>query len=174
MTSPLTDQREDSSADEPSGSPSRRALLGGTGVVLVAAATGFVVAGRLTKDGTYSASGSTSAPTSASAPAEPSAPASPGQPPELTSLDKLTPGGGVILSEQKVVLTRDADGGVHGFSAVCTHQGCLVAQVGNGTIDCPCHGSKFDLKTGAPVAGPARRPLPAVAVEVVGNSVVAR
>jgi Rieske Fe-S protein len=79
----------------------------------------------------------------------------------------------VILEDQKVVVTRDSEGAVHGFSAVCTHQGCIVARVADGTINCPCHGSKFDLSTGQPVAGPARRPLPSVAVKVVGNAVVA-
>jgi len=79
--------------------------------------------------------------------------------------------GGVILSGPKVVVTRTADGAVHGFSAVCTHQGCTVDVVGHGTIDCPCHGSRFDAATGAVVAGPALRPLPPIGVEVRNGQV---
>jgi Rieske Fe-S protein len=75
-------------------------------------------------------------------------------------------GGGIVVGKEAVVLTRTASGDVHAFSAVCTHQGCTVDRVAAGTIDCPCHGSRFDANTGAVRAGPASRPLPAVAVQV--------
>jgi Rieske Fe-S protein len=65
-----------------------------------------------------------------------------------------------------VVLTKEAGGTVHAFSSICTHQGCPVDKVANGTIQCPCHGSQFDATTGEVVHGPAGRPLPAVAVIV--------
>ena len=45
--------------------------------------------------------------------------------------------------------------------------------VEGGTINCPCHGSQFDVKTGAVVAGPAKAPLPVVSVVVKGDSVYA-
>jgi len=64
------------------------------------------------------------------------------------------------------VLTRTVDGELHAFSAVCTHQGCTVDRVADGTIDCPCHGSRFDALTGAVTHGPATIPLPPVAVVV--------
>jgi Rieske Fe-S protein len=89
----------------------------------------------------------------------------------LAGVDEVPPGGGVILDGAGVVLTRDAGGTVRGFSAVCTHQGCTVSSVQNGTINCPCHGSRFDVRTGAPVAGPASRPLPAVPVAVRDGAV---
>jgi Rieske Fe-S protein len=69
-----------------------------------------------------------------------------------------------------VVLTRSGST-VHGFSATCTHQGCTVNQVSDGTIDCPCHGSKFDAATGAVVTGPAPAPLPPVRVTVRNGEV---
>jgi Rieske Fe-S protein len=89
----------------------------------------------------------------------------------LTSLDDVPRGGGVILKDASIVVTRTASGDVHGFSAVCTHQGCTVAAVTNGTIECPCHGSRFDATTGAVRAGPATRPLPQVAVAVRAGNV---
>ena len=45
------------------------------------------------------------------------------------------------------------------FSAVCTHLGCIVNKIGNGTIDCPCHGSMYSVKDGHVVHGPAPKPL---------------
>ena len=84
----------------------------------------------------------------------------------LLAVNRVPAGGGVILADQRIVVTRDSAGAVHGFSAVCTHQGCTVDRVAGGTIDCPCHGSRFDVATGAVVGGPAPRPLPRVAVRV--------
>ncbi|MBL7487248.1 Rieske (2Fe-2S) protein [Frankia sp. AgB1.9] len=89
----------------------------------------------------------------------------------LASLDQIPAGGGLILDKAAVVLTKDQAGDVHAFSAVCTHQGCTVSEVAGGTINCPCHGSKFDVTTGAPVAGPASTPLPPVKVSVHDNAV---
>ena len=45
-------------------------------------------------------------------------------------------------------------------------------EVVDGTINCPCHGSRFAVADGAPTAGPASRPLPEKAVSVQGDSVV--
>jgi Rieske Fe-S protein len=90
---------------------------------------------------------------------------------QLASLDQVPAGGGLILEKANIVLTKDDAGNVHGFSAVCTHQGCTVSDVTDGTINCPCHGSKFDVSTGAPVEGPAGSPLPPVPVTVRDNAV---
>jgi Rieske Fe-S protein len=84
----------------------------------------------------------------------------------LARLDRIPADGGLILADDKIVLSRGQDGTVHGLSAVCTHQGCTVTAVEKGAVVCPCHGSKFDAQTGAVVAGPATRALPAVAVVV--------
>jgi len=89
----------------------------------------------------------------------------------LVALSKVPKGGGIVLSSKKIVVTRDSTGNVHGFSAVCTHLGCLVNQVANGTIDCPCHGSRFNATTGAVVAGPAPSPLPNIAIDVHNGGV---
>jgi Rieske Fe-S protein len=87
------------------------------------------------------------------------------QPPQnaLAKVADIPAGGGLILKDQNVVLTKDQSGKVGAFSAICTHQGCSVTAVEGGTINCPCHGSKFDATTGERVAGPAQKPLPAVA-----------
>lgn len=89
----------------------------------------------------------------------------------LASLDQVPSGGGVILSNPAIVLTRSSTDDVHAFSAVCTHQGCTVDRVADGTIDCPCHGSTFDVSTGEVVSGPASRALPSIPVVVRAGSI---
>jgi Rieske Fe-S protein len=78
----------------------------------------------------------------------------------------------MVFSGQQVVVTQPSAGEFKAFSAVCTHMGCIVNQVSNGTIDCPCHGSQYSIKTGDVVAGPAPKPLPAKQIKVSGDSIL--
>ncbi|HEX6149816.1 Rieske (2Fe-2S) protein [Nocardioides sp.] len=91
----------------------------------------------------------------------------------LAALADVPAGGGLVLSEERVVLVRDEGDEVHAFSATCTHQGCPVSEVTGGQIICPCHGSVFDAATGEVLAGPAPSPLEPVEVEVDGEDVLA-
>ncbi|MFN0283906.1 MAG: Rieske (2Fe-2S) protein [Kineosporiaceae bacterium] len=84
----------------------------------------------------------------------------------LAALDDIPVGGGRVLGDRKIVLTRPDAGTVKAFSAICTHAGCAVSAVSDGVITCPCHGSAFSITDGSVTAGPARRPLSAVPVEV--------
>lgn len=89
----------------------------------------------------------------------------------LAAVSDIPADGGLVLPDARVVLVRSGDS-VKCFSAVCTHQGCLVSGVSNGAISCPCHGSVFDADTGAVLEGPASAPLAEIAVVVSGDSVV--
>jgi Rieske Fe-S protein len=80
-------------------------------------------------------------------------------------------GGGRVFADQKVVVTQPTAGEFKAFSAVCTHMACLVDRVADGTIDCPCHGSRYDIATGAVKAGPAPSPLPEKKVAVSGDGI---
>jgi Rieske Fe-S protein len=81
-------------------------------------------------------------------------------------------GGGIIFSAARVVVTQPARGQYRAFSAVCTHVGCVLNQVTGGTINCPCHGSKFTITNGAVVTGPAPTPLPKKQVKIVDGMIV--
>jgi Rieske Fe-S protein len=80
-------------------------------------------------------------------------------------------GGGKVLPDQRVVITQPEAGTIKCFSAVCTHQGCTVTEVKDGTINCPCHGSRFKVADGSVVNGPAAQPLAPVAVRVDAGEV---
>ena len=72
---------------------------------------------------------------------------------------------------QQSVLVRLEGGELVAYSAVCTHQACVVAYK-DGKLACPCHGSVFDPSEGAAVLnGPANRPLAGVEIEVRGGEV---
>ena len=73
---------------------------------------------------------------------------------------------------KKIVVVRVSATEVKAYDATCTHQGCKVNEVADGTINCPCHGSKFAVADGTPTAGPAGKPLPEKPVTVQGTSVV--
>jgi Rieske Fe-S protein len=81
-------------------------------------------------------------------------------------------GGGVVLEDQKVVVTQPTEGTFKAFTAVCTHQACLVGSVKNGVISCPCHGSRYSAADGSVEQGPAPRALKEIPVAVEGDQVV--
>ncbi|MFD5481715.1 Rieske (2Fe-2S) protein [Streptomyces hawaiiensis] len=89
----------------------------------------------------------------------------------LANIDEIPVGGGKIFKDEEVVVTQPEQGQFKAFSAICTHQRCTVGSVSGGTINCPCHGSKFQIADGAVAHGPATRPLPAEQITVEGNSV---
>jgi Rieske Fe-S protein len=135
----------------------RRSIVTGFAVAAVGGVAGFVVARN------SSAAKRVAAGTAANGYGY-SAPSGGGK--LLIQADQVPNGGGVILADDQIVLTRDQTGTLHSFSAICTHQGCTVASVNATAISCPCHGSRFNAQTGAVLNGPAVRPLPSVVVVV--------
>jgi Rieske Fe-S protein len=140
---------------------SRQKVLLGAGLsMLTAAVAACSTYGK--KDEAASESASEPAAPSASGSAAPSAKA-------LAKTTDVPVGSGVVVGE--VVVTQPTAGVFKGFSAKCTHKGCLVDKVADGTIDCPCHGSKFNLD-GSVAKGPATIPLEAETMTVQGDSIV--
>ncbi|WP_225822208.1 Rieske (2Fe-2S) protein [Streptomyces naphthomycinicus] len=131
-----------------------------------ALAVGCVGCGGGTSGGGATQSAATSAPLSSSSPS----PASPGGK-RLATTSDIPEGGGKVFKEQKIVVTQPKKGDFKAFSAICTHQGCTVNRVADGTIDCPCHGSRFHIADGSVAHGPATRPLPEESITVEGNTI---
>jgi Rieske Fe-S protein len=77
----------------------------------------------------------------------------------------------MIFANRGIVVTQPKAGEFKAFSSKCTHGGCAVSSVSDGTINCPCHGSKFDVATGSVTDGPADEPLPARSIAVEGDSI---
>ena len=90
----------------------------------------------------------------------------------LGPVDQVSVGSGVVYDGPKVVVTQPAEGDIRGFTAVCPHQGCLVSEVTNNEILCPCHGSLFSAEDGAVITGPATTGLAPVSVTVVDDQVI--
>jgi Rieske Fe-S protein len=78
-------------------------------------------------------------------------------------------GSGKIFPDVQTVITQPKKGEFKAFSAVCTHQGCVVDAVTT-TINCPCHGSKYSITDGSVVNPPAPQPLPPKTIKVEGDT----
>lgn len=88
------------------------------------------------------------------------------------ALSSIPVGGAVSaqLGSTPIVVSQPSAGTVVAFSAVCTHAGCTVAPQGQ-EFDCPCHGSRFDGKTGDVIQGPASTPLTKLTTTVSAGKV---
>jgi Rieske Fe-S protein len=152
----------------PSSLTRRSVLVGACGTCAVALAGCGAVTG-------LPSSTPAAAPAPATEPAASAGPTTAGKPaaakPALAATADIPIGGGKILAAQKLVVTQPKAGTFRAFSNVCTHQGCAVTSISNGTIICPCHGSTFDIADGSVVDGPARSPLATKKIKVSGKSI---
>lgn len=141
---------------------SRRTALRGAAVIGVCAAASACGGGG---DGSEGKPGSVSGVGIGNVGGEPAAAVG-----RLGSADEVPVGGGRIYKAQKVVVTQPTAGEFMAFSAVCTHQGCIVSSVKGETIVCACHGSSFSIVDGAVLDGPAPAPLKERAVIESGGN----
>jgi len=168
----------------PGGQPpqSRRTLLIGAGATCAAMLTGCTTydannggfVGQTSAPASSASGAAAASGASASAAASAASTAGGGAPAAnaLTTTAQVPDGGGRIIDGKNIVVTQPEAGSFKAFTAVCTHQGCIVSTVSGGTINCPCHGSKFSIKDGSVVNGPATQPLAAIAIKVEGTSIV--
>lgn len=91
---------------------------------------------------------------------------------ELTTTSEVPVGGGIVLTDQRVVVTQPTEGEFKAFTAVCTHQQLTVTSVEDGTIHCANHGSAYDAATGEVTQGPAPSALAAVEITVDGDKII--
>jgi len=155
------------------GEATRRAALAGAGLAGVAVLAGCSSASSSSPAASGGSSSAAATGTSSGASGTSSGAAGgSGSGTALGSASGITVGGGKVFTAAKVVVTQPSAGEYKGFSAVCTHMQCIVDQVAGGTIDCPCHGSKFSIKDGSVVSGPAPSPLPSAPVTVSDGQVM--
>ncbi|MEV2255168.1 Rieske (2Fe-2S) protein [Streptomyces sp. NPDC050147] len=89
----------------------------------------------------------------------------------LARTSEIPVGGGKIFKKEGVVVTQPTEGEFKAFSNRCTHKQCPVTSVEGGTINCPCHGSKFSIADGSVQASPAPKPLPTAEIKVDGDTI---
>lgn len=106
-------------------------------------------------------------PPSAAAPPTPSDAA-----PARAARSDIPIGGGTIFPDYRLVVTQPTAGDLRAFTAICTHDGCMLTAVIDATIVCPCHGSRFTITDGAVVHGPALRGLTSRMITVQGDSII--
>lgn len=93
---------------------------------------------------------------------------------EVTKLDKLPRGRGVrvTIGEHRIAMFRIEDD-VYAIGDRCSHAEASLAEgeLWDASVECPRHGSEFDLKTGEPSALPATTPVPVYEVSVEEGTV---
>lgn len=88
------------------------------------------------------------------------------------ALNKVGGSATIKLAGQEILFVRDTKTSVCAVGSHCTHQDCPLAFNGKtSTIDCSCHGSKFDLK-GRVLHGPAKKPLKSYPVALEADRLV--
>jgi len=138
-----------SAAVDPATGPTRRQVL----------VTGGVVAAAVAVTAACGSSGSSSASGSGNVGGN------------TVSTGDIPVGGGVVLEAKQVVVTQPTAGTFKAFTAVCTHEGCIVSSVADGTITCPCHMGQFSAADGSVTGGPPPAPLAAVTFTLSGSTI---
>ncbi len=97
---------------------------------------------------------------------------------QIAQLDKIPVGGSLVFEypekHNPCVLVRLDEATLVAYDQKCTHLSCpVIPQPEAGRLHCPCHEGAFDLVTGRPLAGPPRRPLPRIHLEIRNGKVYA-
>ncbi len=79
----------------------------------------------------------------------------------------------IVRIDDQAIAVFHLDGGYYAIEDVCTHDGGPVAEgtLEGDIIECPRHGAKFNVKTGAVVAFPATSPVPTYSVRIQGDEI---
>ena len=72
-----------------------------------------------------------------------------------------------IFSQGRDILIANVEGKYYAIGNICTHEGCTLSEgdLSGEAVQCPCHGSIFNLKTGEVIQGPAAKPEPTYKVK---------
>ena len=79
------------------------------------------------------------------------------------------------VGEREVAVVNLGADGIRAIDAVCSHEHFYLDEgdvdIDEGTIECPKHGSEFDVATGAARTLPAIKPVQTFPVTVTGDDV---
>lgn len=96
---------------------------------------------------------------------------------KIASVKDMKPGKLIAINEGgKDVLAVNLDGKYYAIGNICTHRGCKLSKgkIKEDTIQCPCHGSVFDIRTGRVLKGPAVQPEPIFQVKVESDEILVK
>ena len=96
----------------------------------------------------------------------------------IASIDEIGVGAALTFrypdEHEPCLLLRLSPSEFVAFNQKCTHLSCaVIPRPEEGSLYCPCHEGRFDLRTGAPTAGPPRRPLTRILLELNGRDIYA-
>ena len=96
----------------------------------------------------------------------------------IASVDEVAVGGTLGFTypneHEPCLLVRLSTSDFVAFNQKCTHLSCaVIPRPAEGCFYCPCHEGRFDLRTGAPIAGPPRRPLTRIVLDLKGRDIYA-
>jgi nitrite reductase/ring-hydroxylating ferredoxin subunit len=96
-----------------------------------------------------------------------------GEPPvmRIAAAESIPIGGSLVFeypeAHDTCILVRTGYEAWFAFSQKCTHLSCaVVPDVAKGQFHCPCHNGFFEMRTGIPTAGPPRRPLERILLQL--------
>lgn len=103
-----------------------------------------------------------------------------GQPPmlQIATINQLAVGQSLAFTypaeHDTCLLVRAGENSFVAFDQRCTHLSCaVVPEPDKKRFLCPCHNGSFDLENGKPLAGPPRRPLARIKLEIVNDTIYA-
>lgn len=78
---------------------------------------------------------------------------------------------GVFEAGGRKIAVANVDGTLHAFDDTCTHAQCSLSEgeLEGTNVECPCHGSVFDVTNGAVMNAPATEPVDSFPVRVQGD-----
>lgn len=93
----------------------------------------------------------------------------------IAAVGEVPPGGRKLafLDDQPVAVFN-VEGQFHCIGDVCTHDGGPLAEgeLQGHEIECPRHGARFDVRTGAALSFPATEPAPVYRLKVEGDHIL--
>lgn len=89
----------------------------------------------------------------------------------IARLDEVPVGGSKTFNYPEetdpCLLLRPSERSLLAYDQKCTHLSCaVIPEMSKGQLRCPCHHGYFEMNTGRPLAGPPRRPLPRITLEI--------